>query len=598
VPVTVLSRCLQFNLRPMAPETIQQHLQTVLGAEAIAADAGALRLIARNARGSMRDALSLADQAIAFGAGALVEAGVRQMLGAVDRSHVQRIVQCLAASDGAGLVAVVDGLRRLGLSAAGTLEELAAVTQQMALLQALPQAGDDNDPDTPMLRELAASLASDETQLLYSIALHGRAELGLAPDEYSGLTMVLLRALAFRPPGAKRAEPIAAPIVAPGGAAGDASRNLNGGAAGAFAGVSAGGSAGGPTGGLKIEVTPGAPAAPAVDRAGPPPAATGRSRELLRTPALPSVAAVELTPPAAVVAALRAPATLRAAEPTPEPTPEPSRAPKPAPTSEPTPGPAPGPTPGPMPVRAAASLAVARREQVSASDEPAWLRADDPPSDADSAAPWAGPVDTPPWDDEPADLAPAPVQRSAGAALARPNRLLAREAHEAYEPREPSPGAAAPAAAPVADAGAVPVARVDDPVTGRWVALLQPLFDAARLSGFVRELAWQSQCVACEGADAGTPAPLRVVLRVARESLRQTQLRERLQAALIEHLGRPVSLEVTSGAVEDSAALREAAARARRQADAEAFVHNHPLVKSLLAAIPGARVLPGSIRPN
>ncbi|MES2226375.1 MAG: DNA polymerase III subunit gamma/tau [Pseudomonadota bacterium] len=201
VPATVLSRCLQFNLRPMAPQTVQQHLADVLAQEAIVAEPGALRLLARAARGSMRDALSLTDQAIAFGAGALAEDSVRRMLGAVDRGHAVRIVEAVAAADGAALVAVVDALRGLGLSASGTLEEMAALLQQMAVLQAVPDATDPGDPDAPQVARLAALLPADETQLLYSIALHGRAELGLAPDEYSGLVMVLLRMLAFRPKG-------------------------------------------------------------------------------------------------------------------------------------------------------------------------------------------------------------------------------------------------------------------------------------------------------------------------------------------------------------------------------------------------------------
>ena len=200
VPPTVLSRCLQFNLRPMAPQTVQAHLSDVLAQEQIAAEPGALRLLARAARGSMRDALSLADQAIAFGAGALDEAGVRQMLGAVDRGHAVRLVEALAAGDGAAVVAAVDALRALGLSATGTLEEMAALLQQMAVLQAVPDAGDDSDPDAATVARLAPLLGADETQLLYSIVIHGRAELGLAPDEYSGLVMVLLRLLAFRPP--------------------------------------------------------------------------------------------------------------------------------------------------------------------------------------------------------------------------------------------------------------------------------------------------------------------------------------------------------------------------------------------------------------
>lgn len=202
VPPTVLSRCLQFNLRPMAPQTVQEHLATVLAAEKIEAEPGALRLLARGARGSMRDALSLTDQAIAFGAGSLTEAGVRQMLGAVDRSHAVRLVEALAAGQGAEVIAAVDGLRSLGLSATGTLEEMAALLQQMAVLQAVPDALDESDPDAPTAARLAGLLAPDETQFLYSIVLHGRAELGLAPDEYSGLVMVLLRMLAFRPGGA------------------------------------------------------------------------------------------------------------------------------------------------------------------------------------------------------------------------------------------------------------------------------------------------------------------------------------------------------------------------------------------------------------
>ena len=129
---TVLSRCLQFNLRPMAPEVVQEHLAQVLAAEGVAADAGALRLLSRAARGSMRDALSLTDQAIAYGAGNLAEDGVRAMLGTVDRSHAAALVQALTVRDGAGVLATVDTLRQLGLSPAGTLEEMAALLQQMA----------------------------------------------------------------------------------------------------------------------------------------------------------------------------------------------------------------------------------------------------------------------------------------------------------------------------------------------------------------------------------------------------------------------------------------------------------------------------------
>jgi DNA polymerase III subunit gamma/tau len=205
VPVTVLSRCLQFNLRPIAPETIQEQLETVLQAENVSAEKQALRLIARAARGSMRDALSLTDQAIAFGAGQLQESTVRQMLGSVDRSHVFRLIEALAAGDGKTVVETSDALRVLGLSAASTLEEMAGVLQRMAVQQAVPNAVDESDPQAAELSRLAALMPADETQLLYSLCLHGRAELGLAPDEYAALTMVLLRLLAFKPQGAQSA---------------------------------------------------------------------------------------------------------------------------------------------------------------------------------------------------------------------------------------------------------------------------------------------------------------------------------------------------------------------------------------------------------
>jgi len=210
VPVTVLSRCLQFNLRPMAAQTVQLHLAQVLDHEGIAHDPGALRLLARAARGSMRDAMSLADQAIAFGGGALHEDAVRHMLGSVDRQHVQRIIEAVAAGDGAGLVAAVDALRELGLSASGTLEDLAAGLQRMAVVQAVPamaQVADETDPDAQTWTQLAPLLAQDETQLFYSLCLQGRAELALAPDEYSGLLMLLLRLLAFKPGGGSGASP-------------------------------------------------------------------------------------------------------------------------------------------------------------------------------------------------------------------------------------------------------------------------------------------------------------------------------------------------------------------------------------------------------
>ena len=440
VPPTVLSRCLQFNLRPMAPQTVHEHLADVLAREQIDAEPGALRLLARAARGSMRDALSLTDQAIAFGAGKLDEAGVRQMLGAVDRGHAVRIVEALAAGQGAQLVEAADALRGLGLSAAATLEELAALLQQMAVLQAVPDAGDPTDPDAPEAARLAALLAADETQLLYSIALHGRAELGLAPDEYSGLVMVLLRMLAFKPQGdAVRRDPQAAKPAA-------------------------------------------APAAPvrAAALVAPAPAAAVRAPQR-------AVASAQPAPPVAPV----------------------------------------------QPARAAA-------------------RADEPPPWVDAA-----------FDDEVA----APAAQAAPSALPSP------------PPRAES--------APVQSFAAGGIGQ-------RWAELVRQMIDASRIQAMARELAVQSQCIVFDER----AEPLRCVLRVEREMLRAPVHAEKLQAALADTLNRAVRVEVEAGVAEDSPSKRDAAERARRQAEAEQIIHDDPLVQALMAQYKTARIVPGSVKPH
>jgi DNA polymerase III subunit gamma/tau len=218
VPVTVLSRCLQFNLRPMAPETVLSHLGSVLQQESIEAEPQALRLIARAARGSMRDALSLTDQAIAFGGGQLKEESVKHMLGSADRTYVFQLIEALANGDGKSVVAISEALRLHGLNSASTLEDMSSVLQRMAVLQAVgntPEA-DITDPEAADIARLAGLMPADETQLLYSLCIHGRLELGLAPDEYAALTMVLLRLLAFKPKSlsdATNARPIASALA-------------------------------------------------------------------------------------------------------------------------------------------------------------------------------------------------------------------------------------------------------------------------------------------------------------------------------------------------------------------------------------------------
>ncbi|MBI3155810.1 MAG: DNA polymerase III subunit gamma/tau, partial [Burkholderiales bacterium] len=210
---TVLSRCLQFNLRPMAPQTVQEYLAGVLAAESVAAEPAALRLLGRAARGSMRDALSLADQAIAYGGGRIDESVVRAMLGVADHAQAAALLQAVAARDGAALLAGVQVLRETGGSAAATLEAMATLLQSAAVEQAVPGAIDEADPDTPAARALAAALPADELQLVYSMLLQGRGELALTGDDYAALTMVLLRPFAFAPAAAPA--PQAAPRPQP-----------------------------------------------------------------------------------------------------------------------------------------------------------------------------------------------------------------------------------------------------------------------------------------------------------------------------------------------------------------------------------------------
>ena len=472
VPPTVLSRCLQFNLRPLAPQTVHEYLDSVLRQEGINAAPAALQLIARAARGSMRDALSLTDQAIAHGAGSIVEAGVRQMLGAVDRAHAVRLVEALALRDGVGVIAAIDQLRELGLSAPGTLEEMGALLQQIAVLQVVPEASAPDDPDAAEQRRLAALLAGDETQLLYSIVLQGRAELALAPDEYSGLVMVLLRFLAFPPAERTASNRADAPMATP------------------------------RSGSSERPVAP-VPVTPSTARAAAP------SSQALNRGATGSVVT------AAARATLKAPLS-----------PDPARA-----------------APAPMPSSPAPPLAKSYE-----------VRAPEPP-------PW---IDAP---DHAVDTQPASVRSSVSA--------------PAGEGR--ATGGSASAIPSEADA-----LRLAD----RWSATVAALIAAASIGALVRELAMQAQCIAID--DSATP--MRWRLRVERETLRAASHCEKLQAALQGLLGRPVRIETEGGAAVDTPALREAAERAARQAEAEQTIENDPLVRALMSQYKTARIVPGSVK--
>ena len=198
IPVTVLSRCLQFNLKQMPPGHIVTHLSQVLEAEAVPFEPAALRHIAKAAAGSMRDALSLLDQAIAHGAGKVEAEQVANMLGMVGDDHLHSVLEALAVGDVPALLAIADGMQARSLSFDAALQALASLLHRLALMQFAPTALSD-PAERARLEVHAAALAPEFLQLAYQIVIHGRDELSLAPDDYAGFTMVLLRLHAFRP---------------------------------------------------------------------------------------------------------------------------------------------------------------------------------------------------------------------------------------------------------------------------------------------------------------------------------------------------------------------------------------------------------------
>lgn len=494
VPVTVLSRCLQFNLRPMAAQTVQEHLAGVLAVEGVAYEPEALRLLARAARGSMRDAMSLTDQAIAFGGGQLQEGPVRHMLGAVDRQHVQRIVEAVAAADGKGLVDAVDTLRQLGLSAAGTLEELATALQRMAVIQAVPALSDSDDPDELVWRALAPLLAPDETQLFYSLCLQGRAELALAPDEYAGLLMLLLRLLAFKP------------------------------GSGAAQGV---------------------PSSPKAEGSVP--------RQAPRTEPVPSAAVPNAITPRPVPVGGVAPVV---------------RAPMASAVAVPVPALVPPVTASGSGAKAAPPVAARSASSEGGQSLAPW---DALPPEAEAGLMEGEPpaIDIPPED----EFMPTAVAMSPSLAEAASAPAVAAPAERKVSIELPPPGS--------------------DPLSDRWAELVAQMNAQGVITALVRELAMQAQCVAQR--DEGGQSMWS--LRVERESLRNETNRERLAQAMSQVLAAQVMLELERGTAFNTPAQRDQVAREQRQHQAEHLIESDALVRSLLAQYPGARIVPGSIKP-
>jgi DNA polymerase-3 subunit gamma/tau len=218
LPVTVLSRCLQFNLKRFTAAQILAQLERICGAEQVPADTMGLKAIARAADGSMRDALSLLDQGIAFGGGKIEGSDIEAMLGSIDRGHVLRLLEALAKQDGAALMREVDHLDERAPDYATVLDELLASLQRIAVLQLV--GGRSDDEDYTVLEPLSREIGAEDVQLYYQIALHGRRDLPICRDPRMGFEMTLLRMLAFRPAGEGARAPsaggaAAAPRLAP-----------------------------------------------------------------------------------------------------------------------------------------------------------------------------------------------------------------------------------------------------------------------------------------------------------------------------------------------------------------------------------------------
>ncbi|WP_312489145.1 DNA polymerase III subunit gamma/tau [Massilia timonae] len=535
IPVTVLSRCLQFNLKQMPPGHIVGHLENILGQEGVSFEQPALRLLAQGAHGSMRDALSLTDQAIAYAAGQVTLDAVQGMLGALDQSYLVRLLDALAAQDGADLMAVADEMASRSLSYNGALQDLGTLLHRIALAQSVPGAVPQDLPELADIMRLAGVFEPQEVQLYYQIAVHGRNEIGLAPDEYAGFTMTLLRMLAFRPgqggAEASAAPPAAAPLGASPARAAAA-------AAASHAAVTP-----------RSAAPPSAPAAPAPAQPNAPTAAPG-------APAMTSArAAINAALEAARAASgIRTPPKRPTAEPvTPAPAPAPAASP-----SAPGPSAALPPHGAGMQARAASAPPPwdGAQPQAMAQQQPA-MQARQPAAQLDD--------DVPSWVTDFSD-----------------DTAVAAEAPTVVAP---APQVRAPAAPPHAYV-VTPVPEID--WDGNWPALAGSL----PLRGVAQQLALQTELVACVVHDRAVTFKLRVPV----DTLRASGNSEKLAAALQEHFPDfRVNVESEIGPVWYTAGAEQKAAREERQRLAESIVAADPFVQELERRF-DAFVVPGSVK--
>ncbi|WP_175797866.1 DNA polymerase III subunit gamma/tau [Burkholderia ambifaria] len=618
IPVTVLSRCLQFNLKQMPAGHIVSHLERILGEEQISFEQQALRLLARAAQGSMRDALSLTDQAIAYSANEVTESAVSGMLGALDQTYMVRLLDALAAGNGPEILAIADEMSLRSLSFSTALQDLASLLHRIAWAQFAPGSVLEEWPEAADLRRFADALSPEQVQLFYQIATVGRAELGLAPDEYAGFTMTLLRMLAFEPavgagsaPGGQPAVPRAVPAPAPAPRATAAAASA---AAPKSPAVPAPAPALAPAAAAET-VRPQA-AAPVAPAARPSPvesgdAATSPAVKPVATPAAAATEAPAAPQPQANPATQAAPVSDAppAVRNEPEPPAAAKRIDEPAAPAEPAPRATPAAPAGRPSARggAAAALDVLRNAGMRVSSDRSRADAASKPAAAQPAA------------DKPAPSRPAVQVPTPRAAARAPQAADTRQAPPPWEdipPDEYVPlsademfgGGADDGFVPVFDSGpddvriapkpaeARPSAPVDtrplppaialDPIgfDGEWPAL------AARLplKGVAYQLAFNSELTAVDATTLKLSVPVPQYADAAQVA--------KLKAALADALGKPVEVAVEVGPARRTAAALDAAARAARQREAEQEIHGDPFVQQLVRDF-GARIVEGSVRP-
>ncbi|WP_300753510.1 DNA polymerase III subunit gamma/tau [Janthinobacterium sp.] len=580
IPVTVLSRCLQFNLKQMPPGHIISHLDNILGQEGIAFEQPALRLLAQGAHGSMRDALSLTDQAIAYAAGEVTLDAVQGMLGALDQSYLVRLLDALAKQDGADLLAVADEMASRSLSYNGALQDLGTLLHRIALAQTVPAAVPQDLPEYADIVRLAAAFDAEEVQLFYQIAVHGRNELGLAPDEYAGFSMTLLRMLAFRPGiGGAEGVPAAAPAFSPAAAPGNRPAAVAAARAAASTPPPARAAANQVASHAAVIPQPVVAAAVAsVVRAETPPAAAP-------APAAPAAAAAPVSSArAAINAALEAARAASKGRPGAS-----TAAPKPA---------APEPVPAVAPV-AAAATPVASVAPPPVAPPPVAAKAPAPWDDAPTETPAAAATPAPPAPPVPQRQAPSPKQAEADDDLppwvtefSDDSASSAVQSHApqqhapAEQPAVVMPQRAAKQAAPSAPYVITPVPGLE--WDGNWPAVAAVL----PLRGVAQQLAVQAELIECLHDGHSTTFRLRVPI----DTWRSPANVEKLAAALSERFGRKVSVDTELGAVWYTASAEAQAHREACQLQAEETIASDPFVLDMKRAF-DAFVVPGTITP-